>query len=129
MPGAGPPSQHVKVGDDFTVRELGGGGLSTFKVAALSDTDFAGNGVLMSHAAARAVFGARGAPSRAYVDVSDPDLGLADLVGAQVVPRCSKQDPVVVHFQLGICEDALAPVQEPEPGERAEVRQREVLPD
>jgi putative ABC transport system permease protein len=71
--GAGPPSQHVKIGDDFTVRDLGGGGMRTFKVAAFSDNDFADNGVLMSRTAARTAFGDRGAPSRAYVDAADAD--------------------------------------------------------
>jgi putative ABC transport system permease protein len=71
--GEAPPSDHVKIGSQFTVRDLGGGGERTFTVAALSDNDFANNGVLMSRAAARGAFGDRGAPSRAYVEATSPD--------------------------------------------------------
>ena len=71
--GNGPPAQKVAIGDQFTVRDLAGGGEQTFTVAALGTDDFVDNGVLMSQAAARAAFGDRAVASRAYVDVARPD--------------------------------------------------------
>jgi putative ABC transport system permease protein len=99
--GAGPPSQRVKVGDQFTVRDLGGGGQRTFTVAALADNDFADNGVLMSRTAARAAFGDRGAPSRAYVDVADPDQ-FANDYGARFLDHGGRAETIrnTVHDEL-----------------------------
>jgi putative ABC transport system permease protein len=99
--GAGPPSQHIKIGDHFTVRDLGGGGARTFEVAAFSDNDFANNGVLMSRTAARAAFGDRGAPSRAYVDVADPGRFASGFEG-QFLDHGGRADTIrsIVHDEL-----------------------------
>jgi putative ABC transport system permease protein len=104
--GAGPPSERVKVGDRFTVRDLGGAGARTFTVAAIADNDFADNGVLMSRAAARAAFGDRGAPSRAYVDAADPDRFATDF-GVRFLSHGGQAETI-----RGIVHDELASQQE-----------------
>ncbi len=104
--GAGPPSQHVKVGDRFTVRDLGGGGERTFTVAAIADNDFANNGVLMSRTAARAAFGDRGTPSRAYVDVAHPEQFARDF-GARFLDHGGRGETIrnIVHDELASQQD------------------------
>src|SRR5215510_15455773 len=47
----------------------------------------------------------------AVVDIADADLGLADLVGMQVISRRTEQDPVWMHLQPGAAEHALAAVE------------------
>jgi putative ABC transport system permease protein len=99
--GAGPPSQALDIGDQFTVRDLGGGGERTFTVAAIADNDFAENGVLMSRTAAREAFGDRGAPSRAYVDAVDPEA-FADNFGARFLDHGGRAETIrgKVHDEL-----------------------------
>ena len=48
----------------------------------------------------------------AIIDVSDADLGLADLVRPQVIAGGTEQDPVGVQLEPGVAEDAFALVRE-----------------
>ena len=79
--GNGPPAQQISIGDDFTVRDSVSGAERTFTVAALGGNDWSNNGVLMSTTAARAAFGVSAVPSRAYVNVTNPDQFVSSFAG------------------------------------------------
>ena len=99
--GNGPPAQQVKIGDRFTVRDLAGGAERTFTIAALGTNDWAENGVLMSQAAAKAAFGARAIPSRAYVAATDPEQFASAFAPRFLAHGGSAQTiRAVVHAQL-----------------------------
>ena len=79
--GNGPPAQQISIGDQFTVRDVVSGALRTLTVAALGTNDWANNGVLMSQTAARETFRGSAVPSRAYVDVTNPDQFVSSFAG------------------------------------------------
>jgi putative ABC transport system permease protein len=99
--GNGPPAHPIAIGDSFTVRDLAGGEQRSFTVAALGTNDWAQNGVLISRTAARAAFGDRAVPSRAYVAVADP-VGFAAGFGARYLVNGGRAETIrnVVHDQL-----------------------------
>jgi putative ABC transport system permease protein len=96
----------VGIGDHFTVRDDASGAERTFTVAALGNDDFLNNGVLMSRASARAAFGNRAVPSRAYVEAADPDA-FAAAFGARSLANGGRADTI-----RGIVHDALADQQQ-----------------
>jgi putative ABC transport system permease protein len=99
--GNGPPAQQISIGDRFTVRDIVSGAERTFTVAALGTNDWANNGVLMSQTAARQTFGGSAVPSRAYVDVTNPDGFVSSFAGRFVTNGGSAETiRNTVHDQL-----------------------------
>jgi putative ABC transport system permease protein len=99
--GNGPPAQKISIGDHFTVRDTVSGAERTFTIAALGTNDWTNNGVLISQRAARAAFGTSAVPSRAYVDVEQPDQFAATFAG-RFVTNGGNAETIrnVVHDQL-----------------------------
>ena len=97
----GPPDHQFAIGDQFTVRDLAGGAQRSFTVAALTANDWTNNGVMISRAAARAAFGDRAVPSRAYVAAAQPDQ-FAAAFGARYLANGGDAETVrnIVHDRL-----------------------------
>lgn len=87
--GGGPPPGRLRPGDDFTVLDLARGAPRRLTVAAVTDNDWIGNGVLVSRAALGAVAGAQATAGRAYVRVdpgADP-VAVAAAIDHRLVDR------------------------------------------
>jgi putative ABC transport system permease protein len=79
--GAGPPSESVKIGDQFTVQDPASGRERTFTVAAFMTDDVADNGMFVGQPVMHQIFGARAVANRAYLDVENPQAFSAAFAG------------------------------------------------
>jgi putative ABC transport system permease protein len=103
---SGPPAATIQIGDQFTLQDPAGGRSRTFTVAAIATPDVADNGLLVSTAAMRGLFGARAVSNRAYVDVSAP-AAFADAFAGRFLANGGSAETV-----RGIVEDQMAQQQQ-----------------